>query len=191
MGGGRTKFIPKTQKDEDCNAGQRSDGVNLINTWKRLHSRGRYVSNRKELQSLDLKRTEQIFGLFNSDHMSYNLDADREKEPSLMEMTETAIKLLSKENNGYFLFVEGGRIDHAHHETMAKKSLDETVEFSKAIQKAVDMTDTRNTLIVVTSDHAHTLSISGYPTKSNDILGPGTQNSDIGRVVFFFFFMTI
>jgi alkaline phosphatase len=49
--------------------------------------------------------------------------------------------------------------------------LDETVEFAKAIKAAADLTDEENTLIVVTADHAHTLSISGYPARGNDIFG--------------------
>lgn len=71
----------------------------------------------------------------------------------------------------YFLFVEGGLIDHAHHATYGQKAFDETVEFSKAIQKAINMTNSEDTLIVVTSDHAHTMSFSGYPIRGNDILG--------------------
>jgi alkaline phosphatase len=49
--------------------------------------------------------------------------------------------------------------------------LDETVEFAKAIKAAADMTEEEDTLIVVTADHAHTLSISGYPVRGNDIFG--------------------
>jgi alkaline phosphatase len=64
----------------------------------------------------------------------------------------------------------GGRIDHAHHDTKAHLALDETVEFAKAVQAATDLTDEEDTLIVVTADHAHTMSISGYPARGNDIL---------------------
>jgi alkaline phosphatase len=64
----------------------------------------------------------------------------------------------------------GGRIDHGHHETKAHLALDETVEFAKAVQAAVDLTDEGDTLIVVTADHAHTMSISGYPRRGNSIL---------------------
>ncbi|KAF2886528.1 hypothetical protein ILUMI_19648, partial [Ignelater luminosus] len=93
-------------------------------------------------------------------------------------MTEKAIKLLSHGENGYFLFVEGGRIDHAHHSTKARKALNETVEFHKAIQVAVGMTNPEDTLIVVTSDHAHTMSLNGYPDRGNDILGIGGKARD-------------
>lgn len=86
-------------------------------------------------------------------------------------MTEKAIKILQKEKNGFFLFVEGGEIDFGHHANLAHKALDETVEFAKAIQKAADLTSEEDTLIVVTADHAHTMSMSGYPARGNDILG--------------------
>jgi alkaline phosphatase len=57
------------------------------------------------------------------------------------------------------------------HDTKAHLALDETVEFAKAVQAAVDLTDEEDTLIVVTADHAHTLSINGYPVRGNNIFG--------------------
>lgn len=123
--------------------------------------------------------TEYLLGLFESSHCQYHLDSvDSETEPTLAEMTEAAIKLLSRDENGYFLFVEGGRIDHAHHSTYATKALDETEQFSEAIQKAIDLTSRSDTLVVVTSDHAHTMSISGYPDRGNPILGVGGTAKD-------------
>lgn len=110
-------------------------------------------------------------GLFQGNHMDYNLKSNAEYQPSLQEMTRKAIELLQKEPNGFVLFVEGGRIDHAHHSTLAKLALDETVEFSKAVAASAEMTSEEDTLIVVTSDHAHTVSMSGYPKRGENILG--------------------
>lgn len=185
LGGGRTKFLPAGFVDKDGVKGERIDQVDLTKVWERKHRNGKYVTNRDELLDLNCKKTEQILGLFTGSHMSYNLEANRQKEPSLEEMTVTAIKLLSKNPNGYFLFVEGGRIDHAHHETRAILALDETVEFSKAIQAAVDITSQKDTLIVVSADHAHTLSMAGYPFRGNDIVGIGNELSDIGETIVF------
>jgi alkaline phosphatase len=67
--------------------------------------------------------------------------------------------------------VEGGRIDHAHHAGNAQRALVDAIAFSEAIDKAVEMTDVNNTLILVTADHSHTLTISGYPSRGNPILG--------------------
>jgi len=86
-------------------------------------------------------------------------------------MTRIAIQLLQKEQNGFVLFVEGGLIDKAHHKTWAKIALDETFELSKAVADAVAMTSEDDTLIVVTSDHAHTMTMSGYPKRNENILG--------------------
>ncbi len=67
--------------------------------------------------------------------------------------------------------IEGGRIDHAHHFTNAYRALVDTLALSDAVAAAVDMTDPADTLIVVTADHSHTLTISGYPKRGNPILG--------------------
>lgn len=105
-------------------------------------------------------------GLFDADHCRYHLDIVNEQiddtEPSLSDMTNSAIDILSKNEKGYFLFVEGGRIDHAHHDTLAHKALDETVEFSKAIELARRRTNIDDTLIVVSADHGHTMTYAGY-----------------------------
>lgn len=103
--------------------------------------------------------------------MKYRMVADAEKQPTLAEMTKKAIEVLRKQRNGFFLFVEGGLIDAAHHNLLAKIALDETAELSKAVQQAVDMTSEEDTLIVVTADHSHTMTMSGYPVRGNDISG--------------------
>ena len=86
-------------------------------------------------------------------------------------MTEKAIRLLSKAPKGYFLQIEAGRIDHAHHAGNAQRALPDTVELSNAVAKAVAPTEASDTLIVVTADHSHTFTIAGYPHRGNPILG--------------------
>lgn len=111
--------------------------------------------------------------------MAYNLLANKSAEPTLVEMTETAIKVLSKGKNGYYLFVEGGLIDWAHHKNTAHLALDETVMLSKAVKRAIELTSREDTLIVVTSDHSHTMTINGYPHRGSDIFGhPMISNVD-------------
>jgi len=102
--------------------------------------------------------------------------ADREKgegldEPTLSEMTKQAIARLKPDPDGYYLMVESGRIDHAHHAGQAGYALEETIEFARAIQHAVENTDPEETLILVTADHSHVFTIAGYPRRGNDILG--------------------
>lgn len=172
LGGGRREFLPNTVRDPVTNAnGRRRDGFNLIEKWEQLRAgqNARYVWNRTDFESINATNTDYLFGLFNYDHLSYDLDES--DEPTLPELTAKAIEILSKNPKGFFLFVEGGRIDHAHHDTMAQKALQETVIFAKAVETASNMTNINETLILVTSDHAHTMSISGYPTRGNPILG--------------------
>lgn len=83
--------------------------------------------------------------------------------------------------------IEGGRIDHGHHLAQAIKALDETVQFSNAIKLAVEMTNRDDTLIIVTSDHAHTMSMSGYPDRGNPIVGLNNYLSDVGKPDIFIF----
>ena len=67
--------------------------------------------------------------------MKYESDRNNsaDGQPSLSRMVNTAIKILQKNKKGYFLMVEGGRIDHAHHENHARYALEETISFSNAI----------------------------------------------------------
>lgn len=182
LGGGRSKFLPETVIDEEGQFGQRKDGQNLIATWKKSkRGFGQYVFDRRGLLTLDYNETDYVLGLFESEHMKYNLDADPTTEPTLTEMTVAALKILQKEEKGYFLFVEGGKIDHAHHDSKAYKALDETVQFAAAVKEATEMTSRKDTLIIVSSDHAHTMSFSGYSRRGANILGLNTEKSDVGE----------
>ena len=69
--------------------------------------------------------------------------ADEAGEPSLAEMTGLAIDLLSKDEDGFFLMVEGGRIDHGHHAGNAERALTDTIAFSDAVRVALEKTDAR------------------------------------------------
>jgi alkaline phosphatase len=117
-----------------------------------------------------------ILGLFERDHMEYEVDraTDLGGEPSLTEMTVKSIQLLEQASRlggqGYFLMVEGGRIDHAHHEGNAYRALTDTQEFDQAIGTAAQMVDLRETLIIVSADHSHVFNIAGYPLRPLDEL---------------------
>lgn len=184
FGGGRAKFISHKIIDEEGQRGQRLDDIDLIDEWleKRNSPKAFYIHDRKGLMNLNYSDAEFVLGLFESDHMQYHLNANLETEPTLKEMTLAAIEVMKKNEKGFVLFVEGGRIDHAHHDNMARHALEETVEFSEAIQAAVDITDQKDTLIVVTSDHSHTMSLSGYSQRGKDILGLNSEMSDIDQM---------
>ncbi|XP_015121382.1 membrane-bound alkaline phosphatase [Diachasma alloeum] len=181
MGGGRRGFLGKRTVDDEGTMGVRTDGRNLIEEWKRdKASRGRshfYSWNRTSV--LDMishpERYEYVLGLYEASHCPYHLEASPETEPTLAEMTEAAIKVLRRNDMGFVLFVEGGRIDHAHHAAWAKLALDETVELAKAVKKGRELTSSDDTLVIVTADHAHTMTVAGYSDRGNPIAGKSTD----------------
>lgn len=177
-GGGRRKFISENSIDEEGARGQRKDGLDLVTEYLTANPNARYIHDSDGLRTLDTSKVNHVLGLFESDHMKYHFNATPD-DPSLRDMTVSAIQVMKKNPNGYVLFVEGGRIDHAHHDNLAQYALEETVEFSKAIRAAMQMTDVRDTLIVVTADHAHTMTISGYSQRGKSIIGMNSEVSDV------------
>lgn len=174
LGGGRTEFMPAGMPDpqREGMVGQRLDGRNLIDEWL-TQPRSAYVWNASELAAVDARRTRRLLGLFNPSHLEYDHDRQQMKldEPTLAQMTAKAIEILRRDPEGYFLMVEGGRIDHALHAGNAFRALDETRAFAEAVAEAVRLAAGTDTLIVVTADHSHTLTFAGYPRRGNDILG--------------------
>jgi len=144
-------------------------GADLPGDWAR-RTDGNVVFTRADLAKAPLDGP--LLGLFSPSHMTYMADRKPDSsEPTLTEMTAAALARLKAHSGGYYLMVEGGRIDHAHHEGRAGYALEETVEMARAVQYAVDNTDPADTLIMVTADHSHVFTIAGYPQRGNDILG--------------------
>jgi alkaline phosphatase len=166
LGGGRRHYLP-----QGTTGSKRTDTTDLIAQFQAANYT--YVSTGTQLAAVNPATTNKLLGLFNLDHMNYELDRVKKSvdEPSLADMTEKAIRVLQKNGKGYFLMVEGGRIDHALHGTNAKRALEDAGAFDEAIKRALGTADLSNTLIVVTADHDHTMTINGYPRKGNPILG--------------------
>lgn len=178
LGGGRREFMPTEMSDPEYpnKQGARDDGRNLIDEWLAADSNRRYAWNGDTIAqwlAAPEPLSGQLMGLFEPSHMQYEADRARDpgKEPSLRDMTALAVKQLSAKKEGYFLLVEAGRIDHAHHFSNAFRALGDTVALSEAVQWVVDNVDLSETLILVTADHSHTMTISGYPRRGNPILG--------------------
>ncbi len=144
LGGGRRHFLPQSADGSD-----REDGRHLIDEAR---SNGyQYVSNRNELMSVT---TGPVLGLFSNSHMSYEIDRDPSAQPSLAEMTRKAIDIVSQDEDGFFLMVEGSRIDHAGHENDAAAHLHDILAFNKAVETALSFAKANgNTLVVNVSDH--------------------------------------
>lgn len=175
LGGGRSNFLPNTVADAEYadKMGNRKDGRDLTAEWTAKYNDGAYVWNKEQFDAVDAAATNHLFGLFERSHMQY--EADRAKdaggEPSLAEMTVKAIDMLKKNDKGFVLMVEAGRIDHAHHAGNAARALEDTLALSAAVEAAYAAVNPEETLIVVTADHSHVFSIAGYPTRGNPILG--------------------
>ncbi|KXJ61322.1 MAG: alkaline phosphatase [Alteromonas sp. Nap_26] len=178
MGGGRRHFLPKDAAFNSPDAvssveGDRTDSRDLTAEWQSQYENGVYIYDQAGFDAIDTESTERVFALFNESHMQYEADRanDIAGEPSVAEMTETAVKMLDNNDKGFFLMVESGRIDHAHHAGNAAGALTDTLAFEQAVMAAVENTDPSETLILVTADHGHVFTIAGYPKRGNPILG--------------------
>jgi len=162
FGGGAQFFAPVAQ------GGKRADGRNLV---AELQAKGwRYAADTQQMQAL-AATGQPALGLFAPNHFTYEAARDAAKQPALADMTAKAIDILSRNPNGFFLMVEGGLIDHALHATLAKRALQETVSYNAALKVAIDRMNAidpglKNTLIVATADHDHTLLINGYSPRT-------------------------
>jgi len=182
LGGGRSNFMLESQADPEAadKMGARKDGRDLIKDWQAKYNDGAYVWNKAEFDAIDPAKTGHLFGLFERSHMQYDTDRAKDKggEPSLAEMTTKAIDMLSKDEDGYVLMIEAGRIDHAHHAGNAYRALQDTVALSDAVKAALAKVNQDDTLVIVTADHSHVFSIAGYPKRNNPILGIAGEGDD-------------
>ena len=167
LGGGSRNF---TAKD---NGGKRLDGKDLLTSWLSGDENRYYVSNADELTSLEINEKTKLLGLFSGSHMAYEEDRNERysDQPSLTAMSLRALEVVKTNTNGYFLQIESARIDHGHHAGSARTALIETVEFSNAISAVLDEVDLSETLVLVTADHSHVMTMAGYPRRGNSILG--------------------
>ncbi|WP_428675251.1 alkaline phosphatase [Roseibium sp.] len=166
LGGGRRHFLPKDVTDEEGKGGKRTDGKNLIEDARAAGVQ--YVHDDETFKAAKLDGTP-VLGLFESSHMKY--EADRTGEPSLAEMTEAAIKALQTNDEGFFLTIEAGRVDHANHDGNLARVVRDGVAFADAVAKADELTNDEDTLIIVTADHEHAIAFQGYAGRGSDILG--------------------
>jgi alkaline phosphatase len=186
FGGGRSKFLPNNVADPEYpnRKGERLDGRNLALEWVKKRANSSFIWNKQQLDAIDPRTTKHVLGLFDPSHLEFEYDRAKpdNNEPSLPQMTSKAIDILSQNKNGFFLMVEGGRIDQAHHYGNAYRALRDTVEFSDAIRTALKKVNLDDTLIIVTADHSHTLTMMGYPVRGNNILGLVREVDDDGNL---------
>lgn len=146
MGGGREYFIPKSS------AGSlRQDERNLISEFS--ESGYKYISTRQELLETE---DGKILGLFEMDYIPFVIDREyfKSEAPTLAEMTKKALSILSKNDNGFFVMIEAGKIDWAAHENDAGSLVKEVGELNEAVKEALEFLKSNpDTIIIVTADH--------------------------------------
>ncbi|XP_066983168.1 alkaline phosphatase-like [Macrobrachium rosenbergii] len=188
LGGGRRHWIPITEYDreEREQRGRRSDGRNLLDAWvhdkKTRNLNAEYVWNKAQFDNVDPRYTDYLLGIFGYSHLDF--EADRNKgpdgDPSLAEMTGKAIEVLQKNPHGFFLMVEAGRIDHAHHHNNGRRALEEVDALDEAVLTALNLTDVKDTLIVLTADHSHVFTLGGDNTpRGHPLTGLDVEMSDV------------
>ncbi len=113
---------------------------------------------------------QKVWGLFSSKDVPYDFDRDLSKDPSLAEMTKKAIEILSKNDKGFFLMVEGSKVDFAAHANDPIGIISEYLAFDKAVKEALDFAKKDGqTAIIICPDHGNSAvsignasSTSGY-----------------------------
>jgi alkaline phosphatase len=165
LGGGSAYFLPQSVKGS-----KRKDEKNLVDSFK---ADGYQLAFTKQelLAASQSKSTKKLFGVFHPDNMDGSLDRLYLKkntveqypdQPDLTEMTQSAIDVLSRNPNGFFLMVEAALIDKFNHPLDWERAAFDTIMLSNAVQIAKDFAKTHpDTLIIVTPDHTHSGSISG------------------------------
>lgn len=158
MGGGRAHFYPPDHTDYGV-GGMRKDGRNLI---EEAQSKGwSYVNNRSSFDALEMGNNVQfpLLALLEDNDIPFDLDRDSSVHPSLEEEAITAMTALSKatedSDRGFFLLIEGSRIDHAGHNNDPAAQVREVLAFDKAFKAVLDFADSTDveTVIISTSDH--------------------------------------
>ena len=165
LGGGSAYFYPQSTKGS-----KRKDEQNLIDGFKAKDYQLAFTKQQLLAESSS-KNTKKLFGVFHPDNMDGSLDRlylkkntveQYPNQPDLTEMTQSAIDVLSRNPNGFFLMVEAALIDKFNHPLDWERAAFDTIMLSNAVQIAKDFAKTHpDTLIIVTPDHTHSGSISG------------------------------
>jgi len=154
MGGGRCHFLPNSTGIESC----RADDRDLVKAATEKYGY-QYVSDRAGFDSLKKGAEAKLplLGLFARTDIPFEIDRKDKDYPSLDEMTETALNILEKatrnSDKGFFLMVEGSRIDHAGHANDPAAQVREVLAYDKAFKRVHQWVEDNDAVLVATSDH--------------------------------------
>lgn len=132
------------------------NGILTSDIKKHFENNGTTLISDDRLALLNYSGAGKVWALFGEKALPYNIDRNPDKVPSLAEMTEKAIELLSKKENGFFLMIEGSQVDWAAHANDAATMIDEYLAFDEAVGKAIEFAKADgNTAVVILSDHGN------------------------------------
>ncbi|MDI2589539.1 alkaline phosphatase [Psychrobacillus sp. NEAU-3TGS] len=148
LGGGKNNFVPVSE-------GGKQTELDLIDE---AQEKGfEFVETREQLgnaKSINVEKGDKLLGLFADGALAPEFDRAETEEPSLAEMTETAIDALNQDKDGFFLMVEGSQIDWAGEENDAGYAMHDTKAFEEAVQEAIEFAEQDGkTLVIVAGDH--------------------------------------
>ncbi len=180
MGGGSAYFIPKSTAGS-----KRKDERNLVEDFRKAGYA--IAGNRTEMNAAGTP--QKLLGLYHPDNMNVWIDREYTKDPAVLgpytdqpsvpEMTKKALDILSAhpngKRNGFFLMVEGASIDKQLHPMDWERATADTIEMDRAIGVVLEfMKRNPDTLLVVTADHSHSVSVFGTYDAT---MGPGNPEA--------------
>ncbi len=131
----------------------RKDGEDLVSV---IENKGYdLVSTRNELLT---SKSNKIYGSFASSTLAYDFDRSKTnpEEPTLAEMTSKAIETLSKDKDGFFLMVEGSKVDWAAHANDPIGMITDILAFDEAVNEALKFAEKdKNTMVIAVTDHGN------------------------------------
>lgn len=165
LGGGAQWFWPQS-----VTGSKRTDERDVIGDFEKEGYQ--FVGNAAELNKVNTAQTDKLLGLFHNSTMNVYIDKAMEKNPDVLknypdqpvlwDMTQKALNILSKDQDGFFLMVEGASIDKQEHVMDWERAVWDTIEMDRAVGVAKDFADrNKDTLVIVVADHSHSVSVYG------------------------------
>lgn len=152
-GGGYRHFVPQNWQ---WGSSKRKDNINVAQEFYKLGYNVFLTENDTDkFRSYKPESKEKVFAAFTYSHMPYEIDRDNSKVPSISEIAAKGIDVLSKYPKGFFMMVEGGRIDHACHANDPVGTIYDTLAFDVVVSKAYEFykAHPEDTLIIAAGDH--------------------------------------
>lgn len=163
LGGGAGDFLPENLEDGDWK-GRRKDQRNLVKEWRDTGSV--VVRNKEELEQVSAFERRRVLGLFSNEALPFaNQLESGSRQPSLAELTERAIDLLSGSRSGYVLVVDASLYSRACEMNLAEKALREVMALDEAVKVAVRKAGDKALILAVGGHGTGGLTLSGHPLR--------------------------